>query len=391
MNESLPTHSTAPTIHAETASRTTFAAAQNAVPLLRGLTIHNHGNLALSNLRLTMRPQPAFCESKQWVIDTIAPDQAFKVTGTDVTLDFETLDRLNEAELGQLTFTLEQGQEILAEEVVPIELLARDEWGGLGQMGQLLAAFVAPNHPAVEAILKDASRILAKGGHPDAMDGYQSGNPERAQLLANAVWNATVKLGLSYAEPPKSFEEQGQKIRDPGRIASSGLATCLDTSLLLAAAFEAAGLNSAVLLTEGHAFVGVWILQKTFGRTLEPDAMEVRKAVDAREFIVLESTLVTKRPGVDFKQAFSVARPLLDAEAEQSFRMAVDIAKARGADIKPLSSANEIRRDTNLESDQIAPPDLLGPDALGDLPSEPTTVVHETGTTRLQRWQNKPI
>ncbi len=389
MNDTSSNAPESPTIEVETASRTTFAAAQNAVPLLRGLTIHNPSAVALTNVTLSLQPQPAFCKPKEWTIDSIAPGQSSKITRTDVTLDFEVLDRLNEAEHGQLTFTLQQGQKILAEEIAPIELLARDQWGGLGEMGQLLAAFVAPNDPAIEAILKGAARLLEKANKSGSMDGYQSQDPKRAMLLANAIWNATVQLGLSYAEPPKSFEEQGQKIRDPGRVKSSGLATCLDSSLFLAAAFEAAGMNSAVLLTEGHAFVGVWIVPKTFSRTLEPDAMEVRKAVDAREFVVLESTLVTQKPGVEFRRAISVARPLLETDAEQPFRMAVDIAKARGAGIKPLSSTEANRADNTLESDRIAAPGLLDHEMLGGLPAGPPVVDDDATATRLQRWQNK--
>ena len=376
-------------IEIDAVSKTTFAAAQNAVPVIRGIKIHNTSELPLSDLRLSLRAQPAFVDSKDWTLDHISAGQTHEITRTDVTLNFEVLDRLNEAEHGQLTFMLHRGDQLIAEHVAPIELLARDEWGGVGEMGQLLAAFVAPNDSAISAILKDAARLLERQGKNGAINGYQSEDPKRSLLLANAIWNATVRRGISYAEPPKSFEQQGQKVRAPGTITSTGLATCLDLTLLLAAAFEAAGLNPAVILTEGHAFVGVWIVRKSFNRMLEPDAMEVRKAVDARELVVLESTLLTQKPGVEFKHAISVARPLLAPDAEKPFRMAVDITKARGSGIRPLSSTHVAAAAGSSEDDWIEPPGLLDPETLGDIPANESVPSGDFTSTRLDRWQNK--
>jgi len=64
-------------------------------------------------------------------------------------------------------------------------------------------------------------------------------------------------MGLDYALPPASFERTGQKVRGPAQVAESGLATCLDLTLLFCAALEQAGLHPIVVFTEGHAFPGV--------------------------------------------------------------------------------------------------------------------------------------
>jgi hypothetical protein len=109
--------------------------------------------------------------------------------------------------------------------------------------------------------------------------------------LAAAIWTGFTRLGLSYAEPPKSFERNGQKGRDPAKIVAQGLATCLDTSLVLAAALEACGLNPVVVFIEGDAFVGVWIKEKTFDSTVTQDVTAVRKAIVANELKVFEPTL----------------------------------------------------------------------------------------------------
>lgn len=378
-----------PVIEAEVVAKTTFAAAQNAVPVIKRISIRNPGAEPLTNLRLSMSSQPGFCRPKEWTIDRVPSGESIEVSDKRITLDFAVLDRLNEAEHGQLTFKLSRNDEVLSEHTVPIELLARDEWGGSGEMAQILAAFVSPNHAAVASILKEAARLLERSGHKGSLDGYQSRDPRRAYMLSAAIWSAVSGMGLSYAQPPRSFETQGQKIRDPGTIKDSGLATCLDTTLLLAAAFEAAGLNPAVLFTQGHAFVGVWLVDKTFPLTIESDVMEVRKAIDAREFRVLETTLLTHRPAVSFEQAMANGTAQLSDDAEKPFHMAIDIARARAARIRPISNREADAPIASSSGDAVAPAALPNPPAPDDLPVEYAEALSSTSDDRLDRWQKK--
>lgn len=254
-------------------------------------------------------------------------------------------------------------------------------------MDNILAAFVSPNQPFVARILKDAARLLEAAGHSGSMDGYQSGDPQRVWMLAGAIWSAATGLGLTYAMPPASFERVGQKIRDPERIAAEGLATCLDSTLLLAAAFEAAGLNTAVLFSHGHAWVGVWLIRKDFGRLVEPDVVTVRKAVVAREFVTLETTFLTKRPAIGFEQAVQAGRDLLSEAREAEFVQVIDINRARAARIRPLASHRA--HDAAATDAEAAPAALPRALDLGLLPGE---LVDDTPTTalgRVERWQRK--
>ncbi|WP_234014718.1 MULTISPECIES: hypothetical protein, partial [Cronobacter] len=98
--------------------------------------------------------------------------------------------------------------------------------------------------------------------------------------MASALWTAICNLGLSYALPPASFEQNGQKIRTPGAILEGKVATCLDTSLLFASALEQMGLNSLILLSEGHAFAGLWLQPQEFAQLVTEDVSSVRKRVD---------------------------------------------------------------------------------------------------------------
>lgn len=177
-------------------------------------------------------------------------------------------------------------------------------------------------------------------------------------------------------------------MRDPGRIKSEGLATCLDSALLMAGCFEAAGLNPVVLFSEGHAWTGVWLTERDFGTISEPDVMTVRKAIDAREFVVLETTLLTKKPSVGFEQAVDTARELTSERNEHSFVMAVDIRRARAARIRPLASH---RSELEAEAEDVvaSPAALPRPLDLGLLPGEAIEDEASTPADRISRWQRK--
>lgn len=56
--------------------------------------------------------------------------------------------------------------------------------------GLLLAAFVMPNDPAIEAILKEAAQVLLRAGKSDSLNGYADGSATRVWEVASAVWSA---------------------------------------------------------------------------------------------------------------------------------------------------------------------------------------------------------
>jgi hypothetical protein len=370
------------------AGKVNFAAAQNGAPVLRRISVVNDGDTPAEAVSLSLTATPPILREKTWRIDRIAPGGEVTLGDLETPLDTAILGGLDEAEIGQLAFRLTVGGVEVGATRHRIELLARDEWGGLIEQDNLLAAFVSPNQPLVARLLREASSLLERAGHSGAMDGYQSKDPARVWMMAGAIWSAATGLGLAYAVPPASFERIGQKVRDPDRIGAEGLATCLDTSLLLAAALEAAGLNTAILFAEGHAWVGLWLVPRDFGRLVEPDVVAVRKAAVAREFVPLETTLLTKRPSSGFEAAAEAGRDRLSEAREADFIQAVDINRARAARIRPLAS-HRVREETAPEEDVVAPAALPRPLDLGLLPGD---IIDETPATpkgRIERWQRK--
>src|SRR5690606_12825476 len=225
---------------------------------------------------------------------------------------------------------------------------------------------------------------------PSGLDGYQSQDPKRAFMLAAAIYSAIASMGLHYAEPPASFESRGQKIRRPGIIAEEALATCLDTTLLFAAALEAAGLHPIILMFDGHAAVGVWLTKRTFGNAIETDQMEVRKALASRELIVFETTGVTHRPAMTMEAAQRALDRRLAEEEAHAFVAAIDVRRARSGGITPLASHEPLRRSMPEDEPQpVADLPLPAPPSLGDLPKEMVEEKPTTAAGRIDRWQKK--
>ena len=387
-DESEPPAEFAVSLQLQTTHRVNFASAQNDVPVIKSLSLHNTGEHALENLTINLKSHPPVIRPKTWTIDRLGADQSLDLNDLTTPLDIQLLSGLNETEIGSLTLTIASSDGQILEETRRLELLARDQWGGLGDMDRLLAAFVSPNDAVVAVILKEASVLLERSGYDGSMEGYQSGDPQRAWMLAGAIWSAMTGMGLTYANPPRSFEVDGQKVRSPGRIRNEGLATCLDSSLLLAAAWEQAGLHPVILFSEGHAWAGVWITKRDFGQVTEPDVVTVRKAAQANEFIPVETTLLAQRPAVGFEHAVEAGRARLAEEREHEFRMAIDITRARSARIRPLAS-HVTSEDDEAEHIEAAPAKLPLPIDLGLLPTEMVDVIPDTAKGRIERWQAK--
>lgn len=324
------------TIEALIARKIGFASHQNAVPLVRELSVSNQGDQPLQDLVLTLSTDPAFVETRTWAIDRLNPGDRLSVTERDIKLNAGYLAGLSESLGADVVLRLSHGDELLVEQRFPTELLARTEWGGLSAMPELLAAFCMPNDPAVDRVLKAASEVLRRAGKKDGIDGYEGKSRTRTWELTSAIWSAVCSFRLSYAVPPASFEQQGQKIRAPGLILDNGIATCLDTALLFAAALEQAGLNALLIMTKGHAFVGVWLQPQEFSQLLTDDASAVRKRVDLQEMLVFETTLATQAPAPGFSQAVTAAQRQLD---DEQFIMAIDLHRARLQKIRPLALA----------------------------------------------------
>ncbi|KQP82155.1 DUF4011 domain-containing protein [Aeromicrobium sp. Leaf291] len=172
---------------------------------------------------------------------------------------------------------------------------------------ETLAAFVQPNDPSIGSFL-DAVRVrLERTTGSGSTQGYQAG-PERADAIVQAIWDEARGRNITYSNPPASWAA-GQKVRTPSEVLEGRVGTCLDTTVVLAAAIEHAGLHPVLFVVEGHAFLGYWRDEDLGIASVE--SMELAaNAVDSGRLRVLETTRVA---GGDASAAF-------DDDAHESTR-----------------------------------------------------------------------
>jgi len=380
-------------IEATLAARLNLADFQNAVPLIRELSIVSTLDHDAKTLELILEATPAFVKPRIWRLDVIGADQTYRIYDLDLQLDGVLFSRLSEAEQATVTMTVRCADADAGDPPVvlskTVELLPRNQWGGIAYMPEMVAAFVQPNEPAVERLLKKTADVLWSREKNGALNGYEGG-AKRAWEIVSAIWGAVVAMKLDYALPPASFEYQGQKIRSSGQIADSGLATCLDLALLFCSVIEQAGLNPILVFTRGHAFAGVWLKDEEFSTAVVDDITALRKRVKLKELVLFETTIATHRPAASFSYAAERGAAQISEENSESFELIVDIHRARLQRIKPLASAEAliaVSQNSELEFSGVAPDDETP-----DLPDEIASVQDAENVDpkdRLVRWQRK--
>lgn len=166
-----------------------------------------------------------------------------------------------------------------------------------------------------------------------------AGQVQAGREIAEAIRSALAAHAIAYVLPPKSFERHGQQVRGPGEVLSRQVGTCLDLCLLCAACIEQAGLNPLVVLTEGHGFAGVWLVDEDFTEMMVDDAQALRKRVQLQEMVLVETTRLTGAAPSRFRQAADQGAAQIAESATPVLELAIDVRRARAAGGKPMDLA----------------------------------------------------
>lgn len=367
-----------------------YAAIQNNIPVIHSLIVKNNSEETLYSLYVLVFCTPAFAQCARFHFEQLAPGETRTISPVDLQPDHAYLIKLDEAERASIRIKGVAASATLAEINHPIEVLAYDQWAGTRSLPELLAAFSMPNSVVVDRLLGKASALLRKSGAELSLDGYQSKNRERVWNQVSAIYSTLLAEGLHYSNPPASFVADGQKIRTPERIFDGRVATCLDLAMLFASCFEQAGLNPVVLFKEGHAWIGVWLIETNFPTSVVDDVMTVRKRVKSGEFLTLETTGIASDKKPSLRWACATGDAYL--EEDEKFHYAVDIRRARELQIRALPSRSTAQEPNVVIADE-APPSIEDMPSLPPLDPEllpPTEVfIPNTPEGRLAKWKSK--
>ena len=368
---------------------TGYASIQNNIPVVRSLIVKNNSEETLNSVEVLVSSTPAFAQGARFHFEQLAPGESRTLSPVDLQPDHTYLIKLDEAEKVSIRVRAVAAGKELAEINHPIEVLAYDQWAGTRSLPELLAAFSMPNSVVADRLLGKASTLLRKSDAGLSFDGYQSKNRERVWKQVSAIYSALLAEGLHYSNPPASFGSDGQRIRTPERIFDGRVATCLDLAMLFSSCFEQAGLHPVVLFKEGHAWIGVWLIDTSFPTSIVDDVMAVRKRVKSGEFLTLETTGIASDQKPSLRWACATGDAYLD---EEKFHYAVDIRRARELQIRALPSRSAAQ-EPNVVIAEEAPPSIEDMPSLPPLdpellpPTEGSTP--DTPEGRLAKWKSK--
>ena len=293
-----------------------MALVHNDQPILDRLIITNTSQKEIENIMAGVWVSPDYSESFETSIHSIPANTTRELE--NITPPFSTgrLKSVHETEKAMLRLELSDGSRKIFTESYPIEVMPYNEWyiGPEYKFAQTIASFIfpndSPNEPAVEAIISHAVKRLKTICNSTSFDGYQSGDPKKVMAQAQAVFEAIQQdIGLTYINPPASFEFTGQKILSPGQIMEHKRGTCLDTTVQYAACLERVGLHPVVFLVQGHAFAGFWVVDESGLYLGEQRAAKVpvfdavRDVVEKMYLMPVETTAMT-----DKRNSFEGAR-----------------------------------------------------------------------------------
>lgn len=266
------------------------------------------------------------------------PDRPTVLTEPALLLDPGQMLQVEEQRPAVLRVRLVNGDELLGVHEQPVRLLAAYQWlrrPALLSM-ELLAAFVVPNDPAVALLVSEASNLLRARTGSASLEGYQSG-PERVDDIVRAVYEAMQARNIRYSEPPASWADQGQKVRTPEQVLDGRVGTCLDTTVVMAAALEQCGVRPLVWLLDGHAFVGYWRVERALDAIVQTESAELVNYIDLGLMQVVETTALTERQeAVAFADACrSPYRTYLSGDLADVLAV-TDVWAARQQDLLPL-------------------------------------------------------
>ncbi len=326
-------------IKAHCANTISYLRFQNGMRAVNRVIIKNTSGDLLTNLVLTIESDPEIIHISRLNIGDIKNNGTIVLDDVRTDISAKYLADLTEAQNGILRLTI-SADDVAFTPVTyshEITILPYDQWEGVKNTDEQLACFCVPNHPDVKLIVQAASKIIQKWTGDASMDGYDSGDCNRVKMLAAAIYEAIKEKNISYTLPPAGFYECGQRIRMPEEIFATGLATCMDTTLLYASCLESIGLRPLIILNKTHAYAGLWLDEDVTSPGAvndDPSLMRKRNADGINQMLPIETTCMDKGLCSTFDDAVKKAE--LALSNIDDFECYIDIHEARKLGINPL-------------------------------------------------------
>lgn len=310
-----------------------YAMISNGVKLLIYSEISNASDVDWSDVKISINGE--YFSTSEINIDIIQSNTNICVNNIEIKPDLQRLLTLTESFDTQFNVVVSISNEIVFNQKFDIRLMTFEQWPGINIMPELLSAFVTPNVPELSRVSVNAARFLEKWSGSSAFCGYQAQDPNKVRMQVAAIYEALRSEGLIYFNPPASFEQIGQRVRLADKVLSEKQATCLDSTILFASCLEACDIHPILVMVEGHAFVGAWLIDNCATHLVNDDVAYLLNGCSdvINEMVFIETTQITSSEAVPFEDAVSLAVNNLKT---MKFEMSIDVFRCRLASINPL-------------------------------------------------------
>src|SRR3954447_24191759 len=363
-----------------------YALAHNRVPVVSRLALTNFGGpVRAATVRLSVRDAEGPIARTVELLADLDEGRTTVLTDLGLVMDPAAMLHVEEQRPGVIDVEVEADGEVLGEDSRVVQVLAAQQWLAtpLPLALEMLAAYVQPNHPAITALVSEASDLLDQRTGSGALVGYAA-TPERVDEVVQAIAAAMHARGIRYSEPPLSWSDLGQQVRSPGDVLTWRVGTPLDTVVVLAAALEQAGIRPLLWLADGHAFLGYWREERSAESAATTDAAPLVNLVDLGLIGLVETTLLTSmgEPGADLHRPAYTG--WLTGGLDKILGV-TDVHRARRDGIFPLPAR---ARDAAgvLQVAEDRPADHSAPARLE--PAAPAPSARPDAPPRVQQWKN---
>lgn len=214
----------------------------------------------------------------------------------------------------------------------------------------LLAAFTQYQSPAIKDLVEAAQPFL---NQIDAFVGYQADEPTIVDAQVRAIAEAMRQKGIAYHNPEPGWiyaKGAGQTIRTPEDVLIGREGTCLDTSVVLAAALERVDIRPLIFVIKGHAFLSYWRQEGGLPQSFFTDKGVVQHLLQSGLLGFVETTKLTQ--GNESLSLDQIQEEPLESRLKanlSNFEGIIDVSAARRLDgISPLPVRAEINGEIQI-------------------------------------------
>src|SRR5699024_5891481 len=151
----------------------------------------------LINLEIEIPSNPSFFAPKTIHPEELDPGKAIKLH-PDIQPSPEFLSNLEESMTGNVDIVgikVTSGDDELDHINLPVDILSFDSRPGAAVLPEIISSFITPYRPFVMEIIKQASKFMQKNTDSNAMDDYQSGDPNRVIAQLSTIFRSFSHTG----------------------------------------------------------------------------------------------------------------------------------------------------------------------------------------------------